>query len=97
MDEEEQILEEDVADYQKGEGQIILEEFLITLVDLPGAIQDYLVIAPLNILVSLISRFLTWFYSSVYEPRLVWLNVPNSCIMQFIFTIRYSSTVDQYE
>ena len=45
---EEEFLEEDVADYQKGEGMIILEEFFKTLIDFPYAIQNYLIILPLN-------------------------------------------------
>ena len=69
MNLEEEYLEEEVADYRKGEGQIIVEEFLVTLLDLPGALQYLLFIAPLNFVTSYLALPLGWLYHSVIKPR----------------------------
>ena len=80
-EEEEEILEEDVADYRKGESQIIVEEFVVTLLDLPGAIQTYLVLYPLIFVTSIIARSLGWFHNSIFERYLVWYSIPQHSLI----------------
>ena len=70
------MLEEDVADYRKGESQIIVEEFVVTLLDLPSAIQTYLILNPLIFVTSFIARGLGWFHTSIFERYLVWYSIP---------------------
>jgi len=77
--EEEEVLEEDMADYRKGEGQIIVEEFMITLMDLPGTIQYLFIIAPLNFLTSYVSLALDIFYNRIIQPR-EFINLPLSTV-----------------
>lgn len=95
--EEEEFLEEDIADYRKGEGMIILEEFFKTLLDIPEAIQHYFIIAPLNFVAEYVAKALAWFYNTLIEPRFTFVDIGKVSVNQFVFTIRHQVNVDQYE